>query len=181
MLRLAHGRDERCPVLALAMAALLVLAGCARSIAADRRATAERTGATAGRSSVTNAALEREVFELVNRYRRGHSLPGLELDERISREARRHSAAMAAGSRRLGHAGFDDRVDALRRVTRCRRSAENVAFNRGHREPAAHAVRGWLGSRGHRQNIEGRYEATGIGVVVNAAGEVYLTQIFVGR
>jgi uncharacterized protein YkwD len=62
-----------------------------------------------------------------------------------------------------------------------RRSAENVAFNQGHRDPAADAVRGWLASRGHRENIEGPYELTGVGVVSNAKGEFYFTQIFVGR
>jgi uncharacterized protein YkwD len=34
---------------------------------------------------------------------------------------------------------------------------------------------------GHRKNIEGPYEVTGIGVARNAQGEVYFTQIFVGR
>jgi uncharacterized protein YkwD len=96
-------------------------------------------------------------------------------------QARLHSAAMAAGRTSLGHAGFDDRVAALRRVMTFQRTAENVAFNQGHREPAAEAVRGWLTSRAHRENIEGPYELTGVGVVSNAKGEVYFTQIFVGR
>jgi uncharacterized protein YkwD len=56
-----------------------------------------------------------------------------------------------------------------------------VAFNQGHRDPAAVAVQGWLESPGHRENIEGPYELTGVGVASNAKGEVYFTQIFVGR
>ena len=35
--------------------------------------------------------------------------------------------------------------------------------------------------RGDRENIEGHYEATGIGVAWSADGGVYVTQIFVGR
>ena len=61
------------------------------------------------------------------------------------------------------------------------RVGENVAFNRGHRDPAAEAARGWLASRKHRENIEGPYQLTGVGVATNAAGEVYFTQIFIGR
>ena len=44
----------------------------------------------------------------------------------------------------------------------------------------ARAVAGWLRSSRHRTNIEGPYEATGVGVVSNAEGEIYFTQIFVG-
>jgi uncharacterized protein YkwD len=117
----------------------------------------------------------------VNRHRRARGRPALGSDARIAEQARLHSAAMAAGRTPLGHRGFDDRVAALHRVMTCRRTAENVAFNQGHRDPAAEAVRGWLGSRGHRENIEGPYELTGVGVASNAAGEVFFTQIFVGR
>jgi uncharacterized protein YkwD len=158
----------------------LVLVGCGRSIAAGDPLP-NRRGGTSVRPSATAAALEREVFEAVNRHRRTRGLPALALDARIARAARAHSAAMAAGSVPLGHAGFDARVDALRRAMAFRRSAENVAFNQGHRSPASEAVRGWLASRGHRENIEGQYDTTGVGVIVDAAGEVYLTQIFVGR
>jgi uncharacterized protein YkwD len=63
----------------------------------------------------------------------------------------------------------------------CRHTAENVAVNQGYRNPASEAVRGWLASRGHRENIEGPYQSTGVGVASDAAGNVYFTQIFVGR
>ena len=127
------------------------------------------------------AALERAVSALVNRHRRSIGLPPLADDPAIARQARLHSAAMAAGRTPFGHAGFADRVGTLRRVMATRRTAENVAFNQGHRDPAAVAVHGWLESPGHRENIEGPYELTGVGVASNAKGEVYFTQIFVGR
>ena len=128
-----------------------------------------------------DAALERAVHELVNRHRRARGLTPLTLDPRISRQARLHSQAMAEGRTRFGHGGFTDRIDALGRVMSCRRTAENVASNRGHRDPAAEAVRGWLESRAHLENIDGPYDLTGIGVARNAAGEVFFTQLFVGR
>jgi uncharacterized protein YkwD len=128
-----------------------------------------------------DAALERAVHEQVNRHRRAHRLAPLALDPRISEQARRHSRAMAQGRTRFGHAGFTDRIEALRRVITWRRIAENVASNRGHRDPAAEAVRGWLASPAHRENLEGPYDRTGIGVARSASSEVFFTQIFVGR
>ena len=133
-----------------------------------------------GRTTVSDATLERSIYSLVNRYRSEHGFRLLVLDPEISRVARRHSAAMAAHARGVGHEGFDDRVLILRRALATRRTAENVALNRGYRDPAFEAVRGWIASGGHRQNMEGPYEATGIGVARNADGELYFTQIFVG-
>ena len=128
-----------------------------------------------------DAALERAVHEQVNRHRRARGLAPLTLDPRISRQARRHSRAMAEGRTRFGHDGFSDRIEALRRAMTWRRIAENVASNRGRRDPAAEAVRGWLESRAHRENIDGPYDLTGIGVARSAAGEAFFTQLFVGR
>ena len=137
--------------------------------------------AGAPRPGSRSTALEQAAFELVNHHRRERGLPALALDPRITRQARLHSAEMAAGRTPLGHEGFEDRTKALRRVIPWRATGENVAFNRGHRDPAAEAVRGWLASRKHRENIEGPYQLTGVGVATNAAGEVYFTQIFIGR
>jgi len=170
-------------MVAFGVASALALAGCRPSNAAGRRpaVTPTEDAGASPRSRGGSAALEQAVVALVNRHRRTRGLPPLTADARIGHQARLHSAAMAAGRTPLGHGGFADRVAALRRVMACRRTAENVAFNQGHRDPAAVAVRGWLTSRGHRENIEGAYELTGVGVASNAAGEVYFTQIFVGR
>ena len=40
-------------------------------------------------------------------------------------------------------------------------------------------VDGWIKSPGHRQNIVGRYNLTGIGIVRDRAGKLYYTQLFV--
>jgi uncharacterized protein YkwD len=128
-----------------------------------------------------DAALERAVHEQVNQHRRARGLAPLTLDARITEQARLHSVAMANGRTRFGHDGFADRVKALRRAMPCPRTGENVASNRGHQDPAGEAVRGWLGSPPHRENIEGPYELTGIGVARSPKGEVFFTQMFVGR
>lgn len=60
-----------------------------------------------------------------------------------------------------------------------RAAAENVAYNRGYTDPVAKAVEGWLNSSGHRRNIEGNYNLTGIGVAKNSQGAYYFTQIFI--
>jgi uncharacterized protein YkwD len=144
--------------------------------------SALRTAAAAShRPSASSAALEQAVFEQVNGHRRARGLAPLVLDPHLGHQARLHSLAMAAGTTPLGHEGFEDRIKALRHFMPCRRTAENVAYNQGHRDPASAAVRGWLGSRAHRENIEGRYDLTGVGVARNPEGEVFFTQIFVGR
>jgi uncharacterized protein YkwD len=165
---------------AIAVVGVLATAACATRSASGGSPSVHAVS-EAGAPRTKNAALEREVFELVNRYRRARGATPLVLDARIGEQARRHSVAMANGSTPVGHRGFDDRVQALRRVMACRRSAENVGMNHGYRDPASQVVRGWIESEGHRKNIEGPYESTGIGVVSDAAGTIYFTQIFVGR
>lgn len=128
-----------------------------------------------------HSALEQSVHQQINQYRQAHKLPPLTLDPRISEQARAHSQAMASGKVPFSHQGFEQRVKAISRVIPYRASAENVAFNLGYSNPVEQAVQGWIKSPGHRINIEGQYSLTGIGVVKNAKGEYYFTQIFIRR
>ncbi|HIK07353.1 MAG TPA: CAP domain-containing protein [Trichormus sp. M33_DOE_039] len=121
-------------------------------------------------------ALEKSVFEQINRYRAARRLPKLRLNANITRQARIHSRNMARGKAPFSHDGFEQRVYAL--PLRYKSAAENLAFNRGYSDPANQAVIGWLESPGHLKNIRGNYNLTGIGVATNQRGEVYLTQIF---
>jgi uncharacterized protein YkwD len=43
--------------------------------------------------------------------------------------------------------------------------AENVASNQGYENPDNTAVKGWIKSPGHQQNMVGEFDLTGIGVV----------------
>ncbi|WP_416673240.1 CAP domain-containing protein [Egbenema bharatensis] len=126
------------------------------------------------------AELEQIIFEQINQYRAERGLPELLLNAEISEQARLHSEEMAA-SRNLSHDGFEERAEAISQAIPLRSAAENVAFNRGFTEPAVQATEGWIDSDGHRDNIEGNFDLTGIGVAQNAEGEYYFTQLFVRR
>lgn len=60
--------------------------------------------------------------------------------------------------------------------------AENIARNRGFDDPAAVAVREWMKSEGHRDNIlDARFIETGLGAWVGADRTVYFAEIFIRR
>ena len=109
-------------------------------------------------------------------------LPPLAYDARIAEIARRHSEDMAAGRVPAGHDGFEARRRAIAKTIPLRGIAENVAYNDYPlSRTVTTAVSGWLGSRGHRENIEGGYETTGVGIAGDGRGTWYYTQIFVRR
>lgn len=132
------------------------------------------------RSASSFAALESRTFKLVNEHRRAGNLAPLAYDARIAAVARRHSEDMAAGRVPAGHEGFESRQRAISGTIPLRAIAENVGVNDYPlSETVRAAVSGWTGSRGHRENIEGRYGLTGVGIARDAAGAFYYTQIFV--
>lgn len=138
-----------------------------------------RTQSQAGAADASSLqALEAAVREQINAYRAGQGLPPLAANARMDAVAREHSAAMAAGRVRFSHDGFDRRAATLRRSLPYRSVAENLAFNQGSAEPATVAVRGWLESPGHQQNIVGSFDLTGVGVARAADGSYYFTQLF---
>ncbi|HZW36886.1 MAG TPA: CAP domain-containing protein [Candidatus Deferrimicrobiaceae bacterium] len=127
-------------------------------------------------------ALESRTFKLVNDHRRTIGLAPLAHDARIAAVARRHSRNMAEGRVPAGHEGFEARQREISKVIPLRGIAENVGVNDYPRSDTVRsAVSGWLGSRGHRSNIEGRYDLTGVGIARDAHGVYYYTQIFVRR
>ena len=83
---------------------------------------------------------------------------------------------MASGRVPFGHDGFDARIATIRAALGSGGSAgENVAM--GYNSAAA-VVNAWLGSAGHRANIEGNSTRTGISAVQTSTGTWYYTQIF---
>lgn len=128
------------------------------------------------------SALEAQAHRRINAHRRAKGLPPLEYDARIAAAARRHSEAMAAGKVRMGHEGFEARGNRIAEAIPLKAMAENVGFNTYPVDRAVpEAVSGWLASPGHRENIEGDYDLTGIGVARGPRGAWYYTQIFVKR
>ncbi len=127
-------------------------------------------------------ALESATFKLVNEHRRSLGLAPLAYDARIAAVARRHSENMATGRIPPGHEGFEKREREISRKIPLRGIAENIGLNNFPLSRTVQAVvSGWLGSRGHRENIEGRYDVTGVGVARDARGTRFYTQIFVSR
>ncbi len=118
-----------------------------------------------------------EILELVNKHRAGRHLKPLQMNALITHEAEVHSHNMATGKVEFGHDGYDERMDRLtRKIKKSTGSAENVAYGP---HTAEAVVQSWLESPGHRKNIEGDYNLTGIGIAKNASGRPYYTQIFI--
>lgn len=132
-------------------------------------------------SNTEYADLEQAVHDQVNAFRAEQNLPPLTLDPRISEIARQHSEDMAAGRVEFGHDRFEARVQTIARAIPYRSAAENVAYNQGYPDPIAQAVQGWIDSPGHRVNMEGQFNLSGVGVTRTADGKYYFTQIFIRR
>lgn len=128
------------------------------------------------------ASLEREVARRINAYRTAHRLSALSYDTAVAGIARAHSRDMAAHRMPMGHDGFEQRVHQLDRFLPLLATAENVAFNTYSANSTVRiAVDGWLASPHHLENIEGKYDVTGVGIVRAADGAFYYTQLFVRR
>lgn len=128
--------------------------------------------------TLSTSEIEQSVYEQINRYRASKGKPALTRNSSMDIQSRIHSQNMANGSVPFGHQGFSDRV----RNTGIPYSTagENVAYNCGYGDPAQKAVQGWLNSPGHRANIEGDYNLTGIGVAATSNGRCfYFTQLFI--
>ncbi|MEG5044929.1 CAP domain-containing protein [Microcoleus sp. B4-C1] len=126
-------------------------------------------------SAITD--LEKAVNQQINQYRASKKLPPLSVDPRITQIARIHSEDMAKGKVSFSHDGFEGRAKAI--TIPYQSVAENLAYNMGYSDPVRNAVEGWIKSDGHRKNMEGQFNVTGIGVAKNAKGEYYFTQLFV--
>lgn len=119
--------------------------------------------------------LEKKVFSQINNYRANKGLNTLAVDGRLVEQARRHTRQMGQGTVPFSHQGFQERVTAAGIPYKA--AAENVAYN-NYADPATAAVEGWIASEGHRRNIEGNFDLTGIGVYRNEQGFYYFTQLF---
>jgi uncharacterized protein YkwD len=121
-------------------------------------------------------AYDDQILALVNDHRRSTGKPPLAMNQVIWSQANGHSQNMAARSVPFGHDGFDARIAAIRAALGSGGSAaENVAMGYGSAEAVVNA---WLGSAGHRANIEGNATRTGVSAVRSSDGVWYYTQVF---
>lgn len=151
---------------------LFLILACGRPVSAVPRG--------GGASSAADVEKLREaIVKLVNEYRKEEGKPALKTNAVIEQIADQHSADMAGGRTGFGHDGFEARNKELKdKLGGIKAMAENVAFGK---LSADRVVELWLGSTGHRRNIEGDYNLTGIGIARAENGQLYFTQIFVRK
>jgi uncharacterized protein YkwD len=129
--------------------------------------------------TVTNGNIEEGILANVNTYRRSRGLATLQMSGAANQQAAQHSRNMATGKTGFSHDGFSQRVNNIvSEIGRVSASAENVAFGN---LSAKQVVDVWLKSSGHKKNIEGNYNLTGIGVYPDSKGVLYFTQIFLRK
>jgi len=116
----------------------------------------------------------------INRVRKKHGLLQLGRTSFLDRVAAKHSRYQAR-KRQCNHDYFASRYEIIKSKTHSGYIGENCymfSAKRYTRRVAVALVKGWMKSKGHRENIlNGRYRKTGIGIVVKS-GYVYATQIF---
>jgi uncharacterized protein YkwD len=115
-------------------------------------------------------SLEEDIFSLINEARTDGGLQPLTRESTMDALALQHSRDMETANR-LSHDGFQARASEITGKLGAHTVGENVAVGYG---TAQAFLDGWLGSKGHRDNIMNpSYGRTGIG-----CHEGYATQIF---
>lgn len=129
--------------------------------------------------------LEAKVFELGNSERVQAGARPLVWSDDLAKLARLHAENMAV-NRFFSHKDLegkyvDDRAMQLG-ITNWMAIGENIAYIRGYDDPAAVAVKRWLLSAMHKQNLLNReWNQTGIGAAIAEDGTIYFTQVFILR
>ena len=122
-------------------------------------------------------SMEKDILVLINKYRAKKHLAPLTEKNIIENSADKHSRNMASRKVGFGHSGFDNRLDYLMKsIPGSTGGAENVAYGA---ETAEQVVKMWINSAGHRKNILGNYNYTGIGIAKGHNGALFYTQIFI--
>jgi uncharacterized protein YkwD len=130
-------------------------------------------------NKINLSTLNADILTLINQHRKSIGLSELQPMDIANTEAQRHSADMVKGKTPFGHDGFEDRIADIRKTTGfIKGAAENVAYGQ---LTAAQVVDGWLHSPGHKKNIEGDFNLTGVGTVQREDGVIYFTQIFIKK
>lgn len=118
------------------------------------------------------------IHDRINQHRIQQYLPALQINPHVQVVAVQHAQDMAAGKVAFGHQGFEERARQLLSKLGGKSAAENVALAPA---DAGQIVQHWLDSSGHRNNIEGAFSLTGIGVAKGNDGRVYCCQLFIER
>jgi uncharacterized protein YkwD/chitodextrinase len=163
----------------LAVAVVALLAAVAAVAAPPAQAI---TNCSPSSSWGTNRAdLASQVVSLINQYRASKGLSQLAVSSALTASSEWKSLHMAG----YGYFAHDDPAppvsrSAYQRAKDCGFSGttwgENIAWGY---TTAQSVVNGWLGSAGHKANIEtASFKTTGVGVAANGSGQLYWTQSF---
>jgi len=122
----------------------------------------------------TNWEMAEEITYYINQHRDSIGLNPIEVDQQHgSAYAVEHTKYMIAVEN-MNHDNFYYRQQALI-YQGAEKVGENVAF--GYQDGQS-VVRAWLNSPTHKRNIEGDYTHSGFGIMPNANGTYYFTQLF---
>lgn len=128
------------------------------------------------KSLIADQSLQQAILIHINEYRHKRGLSTLTMNEQMVIEAKKHSQEMANHKIPFGHQNFMARINHLHKtIKNSGAAAENVAYNY---KDAGDVVSNWLKSPGHKHNIDGNYDLTGIGVARDSKGKLYFTQLF---
>jgi uncharacterized protein YkwD len=117
-----------------------------------------------------------QILANVNQFRADNGKAPLTMNPDMVETAGIHSQAMAKGTVPFGHDNFDLRFKYVAaKLGGIDAFAENVAMGV---MDARQVVDGWIHSPGHRKNMLGNYNLTGIATSTAANGQIYFTQIF---
>jgi uncharacterized protein YkwD len=130
-------------------------------------------------SSITfaqNADDVQHILDGINHFRMQHFLMPLKLNPSMNAIAQSHSLDMASHRIPTGHIGYEQRFAKIhKQIPHTYQTAENVAS--GYKDIDT-VINGWIHSPGHRANILGPYNITGIAIAYDANHHPYYTQIF---
>jgi uncharacterized protein YkwD len=121
------------------------------------------------------SSTELNMLELINTYRDSMNLNTLTQIEHISYKCHEHNAYMIDNSV-MNHDFFYDRSTNIQQVLHATRVGENIAYNY---QTNKSALRAWVNSPGHRENLEGTYTNFGISITENTNHRRYITLILV--
>ncbi len=129
------------------------------------------------KAEYTYNAIEVEILEDLNIYRKALGLSELKPLAELSVESEDHNEYMIDKGA-VSHENFSQRASYLMNEVGAQSVSENVAY--GYRTADA-VVNAWLKSKGHKDNIEANHTHFGISVRQDAEGKNYFTNIFIKK
>lgn len=160
-------------------AAVTMLASCGPQLATTTVPMASRAPV-----SKSDGSLVGTIHSQVNAFRASSGRSELKRHAGLDRMAQQHCEFMRQnrgkfGRSNLTHYGFEERAMAAQRMMKMSTVGENIGTCSGSGSGSASVlVNAWKNSSGHKENMKGTWNATGVGAVVDSDGTVFATQIF---